>query len=345
VANVMTRGDSLREYLTGAGSDGGAQTDPAASLGNFRSSSEWGGLGIRILQDISNLSVDFASGGNNLGVGTIELMSTNTVRWADNGRDFGLEETVLPGQSKIIESVSPGAFLRVSQAFGPFVLAGGPASILLTSPFNNIFGESNVTIAQAGSGISQYRASIIKNVSSNTIENLKRWVAQLATQQISDSVQLGGSGSGTITTTGNFNDWPPAGYAHIFTSGEVSREIVYYSSRTSTSLTVPAAGRHLLGSSAAAGAATDIVRSVPGVAVAINTTGVTAPGSIQTIANETTAPAAVTWNTGISAATGLNIGSMSAGQQVGIWFWRQIPAGAIALPSVINRFGTSFDGV
>ena len=31
----------IKIYLTGAGSDGGAQTDPAASLGNFRSSTEF----------------------------------------------------------------------------------------------------------------------------------------------------------------------------------------------------------------------------------------------------------------------------------------------------------------
>jgi hypothetical protein len=120
---------------------------------------------------------------------------------------------------------------------------------------------------------------------------------------------------------------------------------VYYTSRTNTVLTVPAAGRGLLGSAAGAGAGTDLVRCVPGIAIAIDTAGVTAPGAIQTIANETTSPAAVSFNTGVFASTGLNIGNMDPGQQVGIWIKRQIPAGAAAIALATDKSDFSFDAV
>lgn len=86
------------------------------------------------------------------------------------------------------------------------------------------------------------------------------------TEQTTDDAQLGDSGSGTITTTGDFDDaggpWPSVGYAQVLTASGGVRETIYYSSRTSTSLTVDANGRGQIGTSADAGESDDTV--VPG---------------------------------------------------------------------------------
>jgi hypothetical protein len=38
----------------------------------------------------------------------------------------------------------------------------------------------------------------------------------------------------------------------------------------------------------------------------------------------------------------LNIGTMTPGQQVGIWVRRHIPAGSIASPKAVNRIANTF---
>lgn len=81
-----------------------------------------------------------------------------------------------------------------------------------------------------------------------------------------DDGQLGDSGAGTISTTGDFDAagdvWPASGYAQVLNSSGALRETIYYSSRTSTALTVDANGRAQLGTSADAGESDDTV--VPG---------------------------------------------------------------------------------
>ena len=51
-------------------------------------------------------------------------------------------------------------------------------------------------------------------------------VAPGASQRVSDAIQLGASGAGTIGTTGSFADWPDSGFCHIKTSGGATREVV-----------------------------------------------------------------------------------------------------------------------
>lgn len=292
---------------------------------------------------INNLTVSFASGGNVLGMGILKCTGVSTLRWKDFGGTYGPEETIGNGETKVIESgTSPFAYLRVTRTSAED-LEEGEETLTLSSPLNNLFGMDNVSIALALAGGNQYRGSILKNVSSGQVQSVKKWISQLGTARISEINQLSGSGAGVVSGKGSLSDWPTSGYCRIETSAGVLRELIYYTNRSNTTLTVPAEGRGLLGTAATAGVDTDIMRSVPGVAIAIDTAGVTAPGSIQTIASESIAPAAVTWNLEIGPAGGLNIGNMNTLQQVGIWYWRQIPAGAVALPRVTNKFGISFD--
>ena len=180
--------------------------------------------------------------------------------------------------------------------------------------------------------------------SSVTVGSLKAYLATLGTQRTSDSAQLGAAGSGTITTTGSFSDWTETGFCRITQSGGTLREIVYYSSRTATSLTVPAAGRGLLGTSAGAGGATDLLDAVPGIRIGKEApTGSSTAGNAHTIANENTAPTGITWNTGITSASGVDIGNLAAGAIYFLWIHRAITVGHIAAPSLLNHLKFAFD--
>lgn len=325
---IKTRADSLREYLTGANSDGGTQTNPNLSLGDYRSSTEAVSMLINIINPVFGLQVTFAAGGNTPGVGTLKAVDANTIQWKCAGGEYGPQVTITNGQSKIVETSGlPGAYIRVTRVTTADMY--GTASIALSPRMNNVFAMDDVSSAEATAGDINYRATIIKNESVATVLSFKRWIGELGTSQVSGVTQLGASGAGTIKTAGNFNDWPDQGWCHI-KNGEVTREIVYYSERNTDTLTIPATGRARLGTTAGAGAATDTIHAVPGIAVGLEPGGVDSTGAIQAITNESTAPIGVTWKTGITADTGLSVSSVDPGDLIGVWFKREIPQGAVA---------------
>lgn len=335
--NEKTNADSLREYLTGAASDGGAQPSPNASLGNYRSSTEARSLTTVISNAIVGITIVYVSGGNDIGAGSLDAVDANTLRWKCSGCNYGNGVSIANGETKVIESDGhPDAYIRVTRTSANDL--SGTSTLLLADAFGCVFALDDVSSAEAGSGDTEYRGTILVNESAVTLHAVKRWIGTLGTQQVSDASQLGSTGSGTITTTGSFATWPPCGWCRIEGSGTL-REIVYYSSRTNTTLTVPSTGRARLGSTAAAGAGTDTLDAVPGIAIAIDSAGVTSGGAaIQTIADEGTAPTGVTWATGV-----LDIGVMTAGQQVGLWIKREIPADARATTEAFGLVNGSFE--
>jgi hypothetical protein len=348
MADLMTAGDSLRIYLTGVSADGTAQPNPDLSLGNHRSSTEWGGMAVFVdsADANTNLTIDYTSGGNAEGLGVLSVLDANTVQWFPPGDAVGGDPVIIHnGESKVVEGSSRGAFLRVTRTTADD-LTPGHIEFIISEPYYNAVAMGPVPPSLATAGGSQYRAVILKNVSAFSVLGLKIWIPTYGTDQVSDGAHLGSSGTGTITTTGSFADWPAEGFCHVYTSAQVSREVVYYSSRTDTTLTVPAAGRGLLGTAAATGTATDIIRPVPGIAVGAEPGGPQAAGAaIQTIANESTAPAGVTFNTEAYEVAGIAGGDLPPGYQIGVWVRRQIPAGMIASPSVTEGFRFSFDSV
>lgn len=339
----FTRADSLREFLTGVSSDGGSQSNPNLSLGHFYSSTEAVSYGITITNPLTGVSILYAGGGNPVGNGTLTAISTTQMTWQPAGAISPGPPTTFSGTNdvEIVEAANnAGQYLRV-QASTP--LTPGASTIGLAYLIDNVFGLDDIMPSDALAGIIEYRATMVRNVSSGTVQNLQRWIATLGTVQISDSIVLAASGTGTLATTGSFSTWPVSGWCQIQTSGSLIRELVYYTIRTATQLTVPASGRGLLGTIVAAGSFTDNIYPVPGIAIGIDPTGVQAFGtSIQTIANGLTTPVGVTWNLGITPATGLQIGSLSVSEQVGLWIKRQIPAGAMSGPQFLNQMADSF---
>lgn len=338
----FTRADAIREYLTGAASDGGAQSDPSMSLGNFRSSTEAASLGITIISALGSVTIQYAGGGNLVGTGTLTASDSATLTWTPPGSSTAGVPVTFSGTNnvEIVEGPTPGAYLRIN---GSTPFTPGASSIGLNFLIGNVFGMNDVSSGDASIGASEYRASIVVNESVASVTSFQRYIGLLGTPQTSDGGHLAASGAGTLVTSGSLADWPAAGWCQIRTSSNSLRELVYYTSRSNTILTVPAAGRGLLGSSAGAGSGTDSINPVPGVAIAIDTAGVQAgSSSIQLVGNINTAPTSVSWNTGITAGTGLQIGTLLATQQVGLWLWRQTPPGAIASPRQEVQLEDSF---
>ncbi|HEV7301613.1 MAG TPA: hypothetical protein VGN72_19770 [Tepidisphaeraceae bacterium] len=339
----FTRADSIRFYGSGANSDGNTQANADLSLGNYRSSLEVQSLSWTIVNPISNVTILSASDNNGTGAGTLAVTGDDTLTWTAPGGAAGVAVTILSGETKTLESfLDPSKFIRV-QRTNTTPLAGN-ATVTLAEVFNNVIGFDNVLSAEASTGDSEYRLTVIKNLNATAIGAVKVWIGTLGTQRVSASTQLGAAGAGTVTiSAGTFDDWPDTGFCHI-KNGANTREVVYYSARTSTVLTVPATGRAMLGTTAAAGAATDTLDAVPGIRIARVAPSSQPSGNFATIANENTAPAGVvTWSLGTTAADGLDVGTLASQNIQGIWIHRQVPPSAVAAPSVRHRLRASFD--
>lgn len=335
-----TRADSIRVYLTGAASDGGAQADPDLSFGNYRSSTLAEYLDNVVTNPIANVTIDHVSGANGEGAGTVTAVSTSTLAWTPPGGSQGPAVSIADGETKILEGLgAPGKFVRVTRTSATDL--SGAATCTLTYKYNDLVGFDDVSAAEAAAGDTEYRAMMLKNDASATVKNVTAYLKTLGTVQASGGAQLGASGAGSITlSVGNFTTWPDSGFCRIETNVGALREIVYYTSRTSTTLTVPADGRGMLGTSAAAGAATDIINAVPGIRIASEAP---ASSAIQTIADENTSPTGRTWNTSITKSGGVSIGDMAASGLYGLWIEREVPLGASSEASVLQNIAIAFD--
>lgn len=338
---VQLYADSLRYFLTGAASDGAAQTDPDASLGGYRSSSEAEHGSWILLSGIPGVSIDYASRANGVpgtqtgldagGIGTLVAASANQLAYAAPGGQLGPRVTLADGETYTIYDGSDASrFVRVTRSSSAALL--GVASIEFHDQYGNAISMSDAANAESTAGGDRYRAVMLRGVSDAPIDDLTLYLNTLgAATAVAASGSLPSSGSGTITgPADSFCTWPWQGWCRIEDSGGTLREIVYYSGRTNAVLTVPSLGRGRLGTSAAAGSDTDTVTPVPGLRIAWELASPAVDGSVQTIADETTAPTGLTWSTAITPAAGVSVGTLTTNQQGGLWIHRELPAGVSA---------------
>jgi hypothetical protein len=343
--------DSVRIYHTGAASAGAAQAVPANSLGGFISSNEAPVYDIDVELPITGLSMLYASG-NLPRTGTqVKRVDAGNVRLIVAGVD-GSNVAIADGDTVQINMNligEPEKFARVSRSGA---ITGDTADLVLTTKLNNLFGMEDVSSADAITGISTYRMMGIKNVSAGTITNLRIYLPQLGTQNVSAGAFLPASGAGAISiSTGTFDNWPASGWCRVENSSGTYKETVYYTSRSSTSLTVPAAGRALLGSSAVVGTGTDKVFAVPGIRIGLEDDGVQlATYAYPVIANDNTAPTTVSayWTSGTDdnnvAEHSLYVASIVSGSILGVWAHEHVPAGAIATTTRYSGVILQYDG-
>jgi hypothetical protein len=344
MADAHTGADSLGLWLSGTESAAGLY-GPNSSLGGVRLADEIGTLPARYTWSIRNLTIEQHSGYNGEGEGQIRVVSTNSLAYTAPSGTEGATVTIANGETKILPDATASKWVRVTRTSATDLLVNvtRPMLLNLKRSFNNVIGMDNVTSAERAAGTNTYRAFFVTNDSTTALTNVRFFVGTLAGPITTNTAQLSGAGAGTITTSGSFAAWSTSGWAHIKTSGGATREIVYYTSRTSTSLTVPADGRARLGTSAAAGAGTDTVVEVPGIRLAQDTPDGT--GAIQAIANESTAPTGVSWLSGTTNTTGISIATMAPGQTYAVWIHREIPVGGVVSAKATNIISVEFTDI
>lgn len=285
-------------------------------LGGIRADVELNPLRFTVSNPIGSIVIQNITPRCGPGTATIRAASTSTLAFTAPGDTEGTAVSVPANTSVLLESGTAGKAVRVyrDSVYNSDNL-GGSMTLELMRSYNNLLAGPNAD----ETGGDYYTCIYIKNHSDASVSSISASPATLGTQRTSNTAQLSGSGAGTITTSGSLADWPAAGWCHIRTSAPATREIVYYSSRTSTSLTVPASGRGLLGTSAAAGAGTDTITPVSPIRIWAETpTG----GEVQTIADNETAPTGATWS---FLET---IGTLAAGEEIALWIHKQVPTDA-----------------
>ena len=329
--------DSLRWMKTGAASHDGAQPNANDSIGNYKSNSRLQFLGIAIADAIANLTVDFAAGENGLGTATLQCTGNDTVKYTPPNGTAGPEVTILNGETRILEGGDDERekFIQITRDTADPL--SGTATLTFTDVLNNVFALDNVDTDEAAAGSKKYRCFSLENISSGPVKNIKCFLGTLGTDLVSGTTQLPASGAGTIKiATGTMADWPVSGFCKIKTSAGALRENVYYTDRTVSELTVPAAGRELLGTTASAGLATDKIYPVCGVRIGKEAPTAQPDGHYTVIANEDEYPGDMGWLTGLVSDTGLDIGNIESGEQYGVWIEREVPVGYIAETLVYN---------
>ena len=332
MADEKTGVDSLRIYLTGASSHEGAQTDPDQSLGNYQSSTMFTPLGSSWASLMANITVVRITGANSTGSGILTAEGVNSLSWTPPSGTKGATVTIANGETKLLPGGGGETHKSIIVTRTTADNLTGTATVTLSDNFANLF--DNVSSAEASAGDNEYRCLTLVNKSSGTVSNIKVKLGTLGDQVTSDDTQLGSSGAGSVVTSDTISSGTPdTGAAIIREADGTIREVVYYSSRTSTTLTVPAAGRGLLGTSAAAGAADDTVDFIPPVAISKEAPSGQPAGYFtdKTGSGEGVEPSGLTWRFDVDfSGTPVDIGDIVATNIYGLWFWREVPAGMAA---------------
>lgn len=335
-----TDADAVRFYLTGASRDKGDQVDPDLALGGFASCTPAESLGHRPVLAIRGMRIIDIAGQNGIGEGRLAAVSASELTWTPPGGTTGSKTTILAGETQVIPGNDTDKYITVRRSLTSGALAG-VETVEISDIVHNSIAIDEVTSAEAAAGDINYHGLMAR--AAEAITGLIAWTRPLRTAGVvADTAQLGASGAGTIEgPAGSFKGWPNTGGVYIEDSGLTISEVAYYSSRTDDVLTVPAAGRALLGTSATAGAATDIAFSTALVRLGKETPSSSA---IQTIANDGTEPTspAVTWVANIRSADAVSIGALAVDGLYGLWIERNITVGHIADHWAEVRFGYQF---
>jgi len=326
--------DALGLYLSGADSDGGDQPDPRAALGNYRSATEAKLMGGLISNPIKPVVINKIFGSNGEGIGTIRTDQNGSWYYTAPGGSEGSGVTVPDGESRILQSSDTDKLVRVSRDGA--VDVSSSMTIQQMEAFDNIFSLGNVATADRAAGVNRYTAVMMRAHGDHGVLAIQIYIGELGTSHTTSGQVLSGAGAGHIgLQTGNFNDWPPVGFAQVRDNAGTLKEIIFYDQKNVNTLTIGNASyRGLLGTSATAGASDDTIHAVPGIRIA----GEAADGSnkIQTIADVNTAPAAVSWNTSITAAAGIQIASIDVDRNHGLWIQSAIPTNCVLFKEMKN---------
>jgi len=191
--------DGLGLYLTGAASDGGTQTNPDASLGNFRSSTEVAALGAIVGNGLPSLIINQVADKNTSGgTGTIRS-NGSAIYYTPPGGSEGPAVIIIDGETKIAPGANPDKFIRVTRSGS--TLKVDSASLSITDIFNNAVGMSNITNAQRVAGVTTYRALMLRSHGPRKIKDIKIWLGAMTGTQSTISIGLEAVGGGNNIQT------------------------------------------------------------------------------------------------------------------------------------------------
>lgn len=330
-------GQALSFWLTGAAEDNGTQPTQINSLGGYRSSTEASRVGFLLNGNgIRGVHVRQASGKNGEGNGNIIASSSTTLRYtAPNSTTQGPAVSVPENwYATLYDGQDSSKWVRVYRETDAPAMTG-TIQLEFVPQFNNVFGASNST----NEGGTTYRGVMVRNESFGTITDIKFAVLPLCTA-VQTYGYLSASGAGEIA--GEFCEFPHKGFARIHDAGGTLREIVYYASRTDSILNVASTGRAMLGSTATLGSPTDTIRAIPAISLGVELADPAVNGPVQTIADETTAPTAISFSNSTTLSSGVEIASLAASENACLWIRRELHADIDATAKVLNSIQVSF---
>lgn len=332
MAATLTQADAVRLYLTGAASDGGAQTDPLESLGKYRSATEVAGMEVAVSQSIANITIDYVSHENGTGTAYLVAVTVDTVAWRSPGGAQGTAVAIANGETKQVSaSGALGEYARVTRT-STTALAGS-AVMLLSDRFNAAIGQRDVSVVDADpSGFERAWCLCVKNVSTGTVQRLKVWLKAIGTIVAAKDAYT----TGVITLMvqgGTLHDWDDAG----FVKNTTTEEVMFYASRTADTLTIAAAGRDVYDETAGgegvgmAGAQGATLVPIGGLRIAHEAPSAQPSGTFtdNTANDGEQLPGALSFVTPTSEddADVLDIGTLTTGQIAGIWLAKYVLPG------------------
>lgn len=321
-----TRSDSLRIHLTGAASDGAAQSDPNASLGNYRSSTEVQALSATAPVNVTGVTIDAAAGQNGTGTGTLTYTAAGTLlQWTAPSGSIGTGVNVGSNGTYIIEDGGDTTkYVRVTVVSASLPGGNQTDSITLSDVYNKQF--DNVSASEASAGDIEYRGLMIQNQNAAQIDGVKAYISKRGISNTATSGGYSNAGAVTVSVTST-TGFPDSGFIYNSTSAEK----LYYASKTATTFVVPAGGRAQFGTSAATGNTSDVIQYCPPFEIGVEATS---SSHIQTIANESTAPTAISFSQPTDVGSAINIGNLAANGMYGIWLKRTVAAGSASITTL-----------
>jgi len=171
--------------------------------------------------------------------------------------------------------------------------------------------------SEATSGLTDYRCVILQNLGDLDLTSLTAWIdARIDPTEVSSVSGYSVSGAITLNVDSALG-FPSSGLLKNETRGE----IMVYTSRTSTSFTVPAAGRAVLGSSVTGGQHEDVISCYTPISLA---TEDGYPASVA--ASREVGPSGLSW-TRPTEGSPLALSIFEADQIGVLWIRRMIPEG------------------
>lgn len=320
MAAEFDNADALVLYLTGASEAGATQRDPSASLGGYWANSRAESITVATrTQPIPNIVIEYVSGNCGPGLAKLTAASSDSLTFrAPGATSAGSPVTVANGATVVIEAADTDYYIIVRRTDSNAL--AGAETLQLVDTYGNLIGGSDFVTADLSTGEDRSRAGAPFNKSATGITNLKISAAVIGNASaVSGTYASSGAVTVTLPTDGA-KGWPAWGTVENTDSGE----ILFYTSRTDSALTVPAAGRAALGSTIAAGSDEDVLKPISAMYWGLEALS---SGAVQEPASETTTPSSITWKAG---TTQVNHGSLAAGAGTGLWFRREIIAGTSA---------------